>query len=90
VLEDLVVDRDVVAEVLRGDPEADDVGAVLGDVGVGRLRFLVGRALGDFLAVLVDDEAMGEDGLVGRAAEGNDTAPEDDWNQPRCWSLPSR
>jgi hypothetical protein len=29
VLEDLVVDRDVVAEILRGDPEADDVGAVL-------------------------------------------------------------
>jgi len=75
VLENLVVDRDVVAEILRCDPEADDIGAMLGDVGVAGLRLLVGAALRDLLAGLVDDEAVGEDGLVGRAAEGDHARP---------------
>ena len=70
-----VVDGDVVAEVLRRDPESDDVGAVLGDVGIGGLWLLVGAALGNFLAGLVDDEAVGEDGLVGRGALLNHRSP---------------
>ena len=76
VFQDFLVDWDVVAKILRGDPEADDIRAVLRDVGVGRLRLLVGRALGNLLAVLVDDEAVGEDGLVGRRAKGDDAIPE--------------
>ena len=75
VFQDFVVDGDVVAEILGGDPEADDIGAVGGDVGVTRLGFLIRAALGDFLAGFVDDEAVGEDGFVGRAAEGDDARP---------------
>jgi hypothetical protein len=48
----------------------------LGDVGVAGLRLLVGAALRNFLAGLVDDEAVGEDGFVGGGVEGDDARPE--------------
>ena len=71
-----VGDADVLGEILRGDPEADHVGAILGDVVVGGRRFLVLAGLGDLLAVLADDEAVGEHGLVGRAAVRDHAGPE--------------
>ena len=46
------------------------------DVGVGSLRFLVGAALGNFLAGLVDDETVRENGFIGRGVEGDDTGPQ--------------
>jgi hypothetical protein len=60
---------------LGGDPEANDIGSVRGDVGVARLWFLIRAALGDFLTGFVDDEAVGQNGFVGRAAKGDDARP---------------
>ena len=75
VFQDLVVHRNVVAKILRCDPETDYIRAILLDIGVGCLGLLVGAALGNFLPVLVDDEAVGQHGLVGRSPIGDDTVP---------------
>src|SRR5690606_21669401 len=45
------------------------------DVGVARLRLLVSIALAELVTLLVDDEPVGEHGLVGRLAKGDDAVP---------------
>ena len=68
----LLANDDIVAEVLRGNPEAHDVRAVLLDVRVRGLRLLVAGlallALGNLLAVGVHHEAVRKHGLVRRRA----------------------
>ena len=64
LLEPLLADHDVAAVVLRGDPQAHDIATVVLNVAIGRLRLLVTAltllGLGDFLAVLIDHEAVGQ------------------------------
>ena len=90
----LFTDHDVVAEVLRGNPEAHHVRAVFLDVGLGSLRLLVAAlplfALGDFFAVGVHHESVREHGPERRRPLPARDSRSEDWNQPRCWSLPSR
>ena len=63
---------DVVAVILRRDPQAHDVRAVFFHVSLGGLRFFVNAlglfALGNFLAVGVHHEAVREHGLERRGA----------------------
>ena len=71
----LFADHDVVAVILGGDPEADDVRAVFFDVGLGGLRFFVAAlallALGNFFAVGIHHEAVSQDRFErGRAVAG--------------------
>ncbi len=75
IFQNLVINRDVITVILRSDPQSYDIGTVLRDVGVRSLRFLIGAAFGDFLPVLVDDESMGEHGLVRCGARYDDAAP---------------
>ena len=69
LLEPLLADHDVAAVVLRGDPQAHHVTTVVLDVALRRLRLLVTAltllGLGDFLAVFVDHEAVGQHRLEG-------------------------
>ncbi len=68
----LFADDDVVAEVLRGDPEPDNVRAPLLYVGLRCLRLFITAlallALGNLLAVGIHHEAVGQHGLEGRRA----------------------
>ena len=70
LVDPLIADDDVVPEILRGNPESNDISAVFFDVGLGGLRFLVNRlpllAFGDFLTIGIDHEAVGEHTLVRR------------------------
>ncbi len=74
VFEDLVGDGNVVAEILGGDPEADDIGAEGVDVAIGSLGFSIG--FGDFLSVSAHDKAVGDDLAVRRCAIGDGGSPE--------------
>jgi len=89
-LHDGGAEADVVRDVGGGDPEAQDVGAgglhhLLRREHVAlRLRHLL-------IPLLVEDEAMREYDVVGRAAaRAAAFSSSEDWNQPRCWSEPSR
>ena len=76
LLEQLLAERHVVLVVDAGGPQAHHVAAVLVVVVVGghRLGGLVAAlvALADLLAAGVDDEAVGDDGLVRRGAAHGD------------------
>ena len=63
--DDLVGEADVVAVVLRRDPEPDDLGAVLLEELVG--VDVVAERLAELSALRVDEEAVGEAGLERRA-----------------------
>ena len=88
-LENLRPDAQIVGIVGGAHPHAQDIGAGLldhvlrrGDV-AGRLRHLA--------ALLVEHEAVREhhvDRARGRACRSSSSSEE--WNQPRCWSVPSR
>ena len=66
----LLAHDDVVAEILRSDPEAHHVRAVFLDVGFGSLGLFVSAlfALGNLLAIGVHHEAVREHGLERRRA----------------------
>ncbi len=72
--QDLLVEADVVGVVGRGDPEPQDVGAVLGDDLVGLDG--VPHRLGHLPAVARDDEAVRDDGVVGGLAVEGDRREE--------------
>ena len=75
--------------VLGRDPEAQDLGAVLRDEVLG--RDALPTRLRHLPPLAVDDEAVGEHGAVGRRARGwPPPSSSEEWNQPRCWSEPSR
>lgn len=87
-LDDLVAQTDVALVVHAGDPQTEHIGAVLVD---DLLRSdHVAHRLGHLAAFFIHGEAVSEDGLVGCAAVDGDTGEEELWNQPRCWSAPSR
>ena len=73
MFEEVFAEGDFVLPVHAGDPEADDVGAVLVVEigGVGGLAAFSGVGFGELLLVLVHYEAVGHYRLVGRvSAEG--------------------
>ena len=70
MLEDRRADAQVIAVVRRHHPQAQDIDAeILGDV-VGRGD--IAQRLGHFVALLIEHEAVGENGVIGRAATGAD------------------
>ena len=64
----------VSAEILRTDPETQDVSAVPTDEGIGGLRLAI--ALGDLSPFTIHDESMSKDAFVGSLPIGNDCRPE--------------
>ena len=79
LLEEVFAERDFVLPIDGGDPEAEDVGAVLVvEVGgVGGFAFLFVVGFGGFLSsVLIDDEAVSEDGFVGSGVADADAEHE--------------
>lgn len=87
-LEDLGSDAEVGGIVRLRHPQPQDVGAVLADDLLRRGG--VAEGLRHLLPGLVEREAMGQHGLVGRAATVPQAWSSEEWNQPRCWSVPSR
>lgn len=87
-LEDLVGDRQLARVVGGGDPQAQDLGAER--IGHFLRRDDVADRLAHLAALAVDHEAVREQALVGGWPYSMQPVSSDEWNQPRCWSEPSR
>lgn len=69
LVDPFLADDDIAAIILGTDPEADDIGSVLFDVGFGGLRFFVAAlalfTFRNFFTIGIDHEPVGEDGFEG-------------------------
>ncbi len=78
----------IVGIIRRGDPEAQDIGADC--LITSSAESLVAERLRHLAAVFGHGESMCDDLVVRRPARVPQLSSSEEWNQPRCWSEPSR